>query len=98
MKKCPTCNAVYKGRPTCHRCRTDLSRLLALEAQGDFHIQFALHAYAQKNNHEMLHHARRAFMIRKTTVTSRLYACAAMLCGHFWLSLSLCRLIVKFEK
>lgn len=95
MKKCPTCNAVYKGKPTCHRCRTDLSPLLALEKQVQNHIQLALEAHIQKDYARMLFHARRAFMIRKNTVTTRVYACAAMLCGHFWLAFSLGKHIVK---
>ena len=89
MKKCPTCNAVYKGRAICHRCRTDLRPLLALEAQSQYHVECALKACNCKNYPEMFLHAKRAFMIRKTSETARVYAYAALLKGHFWLALSL---------
>ena len=31
MQRCPTCGARHRGGPECHRCRTDLSRVLAIE-------------------------------------------------------------------
>lgn len=34
MKTCPVCNAKYKGQIRCHRCKTDLSLLKAVEARA----------------------------------------------------------------
>ena len=31
MQRCPTCGAGYRGGPECHRCRTDLRRVLLVE-------------------------------------------------------------------
>ncbi len=31
MERCPTCGARYAGGPSCHRCRTDLRQVLAIE-------------------------------------------------------------------
>ena len=31
MQRCPTCGARHRGGPECHRCRTDLRRVLAIE-------------------------------------------------------------------
>ena len=31
MQRCPTCGARHRGGPECHRCRTDLRQVLAIE-------------------------------------------------------------------
>ena len=31
MERCPTCGARHAGGPSCHRCRTDLRQVLAVE-------------------------------------------------------------------
>ena len=31
MRRCPTCGARHRGGPECHRCRTDLRRVLLIE-------------------------------------------------------------------
>ena len=31
MERCPTCGARYAGGASCHRCRTDLRQVLAVE-------------------------------------------------------------------
>ena len=31
MERCPTCGARHAGGPSCHRCRTDLGQVLAIE-------------------------------------------------------------------
>ena len=31
MQRCPTCGARQRGGPECHRCRTDLRRVLHIE-------------------------------------------------------------------
>lgn len=31
MDRCPTCGARHAGGPSCHRCRTDLQQVLAVE-------------------------------------------------------------------
>ena len=31
MQRCPTCGARHRGGPECHRCRTDLRRVLFVE-------------------------------------------------------------------
>ena len=31
MQRCPTCGARHRGGPECHRCRTDVRRVLLVE-------------------------------------------------------------------
>ena len=37
MEHCPTCGARHAGGPSCHRCRTDLSQVLAIERAAASH-------------------------------------------------------------
>jgi hypothetical protein len=34
MERCPVCRARFKDQPVCYRCGTDLSMLLAIEAEA----------------------------------------------------------------
>ncbi|MCZ6792108.1 MAG: hypothetical protein O7J95_00670 [Planctomycetota bacterium] len=44
-KKCPTCGAPRKGLDTCHRCRSDLRLLIAVEVRASRLFQRGLEAY-----------------------------------------------------
>ncbi|MDD5036763.1 MAG: hypothetical protein PHE55_18700 [Methylococcaceae bacterium] len=50
MDRCPTCQARLREGPACHRCRTDLTRLRAIEAEGASRLRqaFALLARGER--------------------------------------------------
>jgi len=37
VERCPTCGARHAGGPSCHRCRTDLGQVLAIERAASRH-------------------------------------------------------------
>jgi len=37
VERCPTCGARHAGGPSCHRCRTDLGQVLAIERAAARH-------------------------------------------------------------
>lgn len=53
MEKCPVCNAGYNGGGRCHRCKTDLGRLLAVERLAQDHMALAMGAI-RKNDYEKM--------------------------------------------
>lgn len=81
MQRCPTCKAPYKGKPHCHRCGTDLERLIAIRDQAETHRNNAISAYTANDFDQMYHHARRACALCRTSSSERLLACAALLSG-----------------
>ena len=87
MENCPTCNALLKGAGVCRRCKTDLSLAINAASQADAHYRQALLAHAEERFDEMLHHAKRAFSLRRTVAGGRLLAGAALLGGDYRLAL-----------
>jgi hypothetical protein len=60
MKNCPVCNAGYKGGGKCHRCKSDLGRLLAIESRAEKYLALALAALKQNDYEKMRHYARKS--------------------------------------
>lgn len=89
MEHCPTCKAPYKGGQYCHRCGTDLGRLIDIQARADRHREEALAAYTAGDFDNMHHHARRACALYRTRPSEKLLACAAILTGKWDTALSL---------
>jgi len=83
MEHCPACNAKYIGEQICHRCKTDLSPLLNVEAEAASHLQKAMEAFASNNFEQMFYHASRSCSLRRTPHNARILACASVLVGKF---------------
>ena len=83
MERCPTCNAPYKGKAHCHRCGTNLERLIAIRDQAEQHRQAALAAYTAGDVDQMYHHAKRACALYRTRSSEKLLSCAALLSGKW---------------
>lgn len=82
MERCPTCKAPYKGRQYCHRCGTDIGRLLEIRDRGGRHHEQALAAFTNGDFQHMYYHARRACALYRTPASEKLLACAALLAGQ----------------
>lgn len=89
MERCPTCNAKYRGKKLCHRCKTDLGALVDIETKAGLHQQKALSAFASNDFNQMFFHAKRAFSLYRSPASVRILACAALLTNKFDLAISL---------
>ena len=89
MERCPTCNAGYKGMPTCRRCKTDLRPLLDTEEKSRTHYKAAAAAFACNDFNRMFFHAKRSFSLMQTPENCRMLACSALLIRHFDIALAL---------
>ena len=89
MERCPTCNAKYKGTPTCRRCKTDLRPLLDIEEKSRIHYNAAIAGFACNDFNRMFFHAKRSFSLMQTPENCRLLACSALLIHRFDIALAL---------
>ena len=89
MDNCPACNAKYKNKRICHRCKTDLGPLLAMEEEALEQKQSAVSAYRTNEFGKMFYHARRSVCLFYTNDGAKLLASAAVLEGRFDLALNL---------
>lgn len=91
--QCPTCGAPRGEGAACHRCRSDMAPLLALEQRADVLRAEACRCYA----HGWFRRA--AALLGETTRIEaspenlKLLACAGLLCGDFE---SACRAYARF--
>lgn len=81
MERCPTCNARYKGRAACHRCGTDLTRLLTIQKEAAEHREKTIEAFNRQDFQSMYYHARRACALLRTPAAEQHLACAALAAG-----------------
>lgn len=89
MEKCPTCNAKYKGKTFCHRCKTDLSILIDIENKAKDHLNKAGQAFMSKDYTSMFYHAKRSFALLRTPESQRLLASASLLVRKYGLAVTL---------
>ncbi|QTA82141.1 Uncharacterized protein dnl_45080 [Desulfonema limicola] len=89
MERCPACNAEYKGRQFCHRCKTDLSLLLDIENRAEEHLEQACSAFELKDYENMFFHAKRSHSLLSTAESQKLLASAALLVKKFNIAVSL---------
>jgi len=89
MERCPTCNAGYKGKLTCRRCKTDLRPLLNIEEKSRTHYKAAAAAFACNNFNRMFFHAKRSFSLMQTPENCHMLACSALLIRRFDIALAL---------
>ena len=91
MTHCPTCGAGYRGGDACHRCRTDLRQVLAVERTADRHRQRALAALGRGAGSEARDFAHRACALHRSPDSLTVRALVALRDGDFPLALRLWR-------
>jgi len=89
MENCPTCNAEYRGKNLCHRCKTDLSILIDIEKRAEEHLEKAYSAFVSKDYENMFFHAKRSYFLLRNSKSQRLMASASLLVKNFRLAVSL---------
>ena len=91
MERCPTCGARHAGGPSCHRCRTDLRQVLAIERAAARHRRLARAALERGDRGEARAHAGRACALHRSPASLVVLALAALADGDFPAALRLWR-------
>ncbi|MBI4602569.1 MAG: hypothetical protein HY721_11475 [Planctomycetes bacterium] len=81
--RCPTCGARRRGDAVCHRCRTDLGLLIAIEAQADRLLQDVLRAHSHGRFRTAMARARALLRLEPSPGAWRLLAASALRAGDF---------------
>ncbi len=89
MERCPTCKAKFKGKPVCHRCKTDLSLLIKIEKDAAMHLGKAYRALDKGDYEDMFFHAKRSYSLRQLPATQKTLASAALLTRRYRTAISL---------
>jgi len=89
MKRCPTCNARYKGKQVCHRCGMNIGSLIDIQQQAREHYHLAIKHYYDNNFDQMFFHARRTCSLYRNPESIKLLACAALMINHFEMAINL---------
>lgn len=92
MTRCPTCGARRReAAPVCHRCRTDLSTVLAIEAAADRYRRGALAALAGGSAAQARACSERACALHRSADSVTVRALVALAERDFALALRLWR-------
>ncbi len=91
MERCPTCGARHAGGPSCHRCRTDLGQVLAIERAAARHRRRARAALERGDRAAARAHAGRACTLHRCPESLTVRALAALADGDFLAALRLWR-------
>ena len=83
MERCPTCGARYAGGPSCHRCRTDLRQVLAVEQAAAHCRRQALEALDRGDRAVARERAARACALHRTPESLAAAALAALADRNF---------------
>ena len=83
MEHCPTCGAGHAGGPSCHRCRTDLRQVLAIERAAARHRRQAHAALEHGDRAEARNRARRACTLHRSPESLAALALAALADSDF---------------
>ena len=78
MERCPTCGARHAGGPSCHRCRTDLRQVLAIERAAARWRRQAHAALDRGDCQEARAHAGRACALHRSPESLAVLALAAL--------------------
>ena len=91
MERCPTCGARHAGGPSCHRCRTDLRQVLAIEQSAARRRRLARAALGRGDRGEARAHAGRACALHRSPESLAVLALAALADRDFPAALRLWR-------
>ena len=83
MNRCPTCNAKYLGKKLCHRCGTDIGRLVNIKQKGLNHKDNAVKAFHNQDYKAMKYHAGRSCSLYQSGDNTTILACAALMNRDF---------------
>ncbi|MGB9498539.1 MAG: hypothetical protein ACKVE4_02055 [Dissulfuribacterales bacterium] len=89
MERCPTCNAKFRGKPVCHRCKTDLGLLIQIEKDAVMHLEKAYRAFDELDFEDMFFHAKRSFSLRHLQAAQKMLTIAAILTHRYSIAISL---------
>ena len=78
VERCPTCGARHAGGPSCHRCRTDLRQVLAIERAAARRRRRARAALERGDRREARAHAGRACALHRSPESLAVLALAAL--------------------
>ena len=78
MERCPTCGARHAGGPSCHRCRTDLRQVLAVERAAARHRRRTRAALERGDAAEARACAERACALHRSPASVTALALAAL--------------------
>jgi hypothetical protein len=81
--RCPTCGARRGGRDVCHRCKSDLSLLRAVEARADQKLAEAVGAYREGRFRQAAALATEAHRVEARPECLKLLAASAARAGDF---------------
>ena len=91
MERCPTCGARHAGGPSCHRCRTDLRQVLAVERAAARHRRQGVAALDRGDRAAARAHAGRACALHRSPESLTALAVTALAAGDFPAALRLWR-------
>ncbi len=91
MERCPTCGARHAGGPSCHRCRTDLRQVLAIERAAARRRRQARAALERGDRAAARAHAGRACALYRSPESLVTLAVAVLATGDFPAALRLWR-------
>ncbi len=72
MERCPVCQAKVKQDPACPRCKTDLARLLAIEAEASRWLMQAIGELAAGEDAKALHAVESSLRLKREFLAVRL--------------------------
>lgn len=79
MEKCPVCMAVYGGKDSCHRCKSDLRGFAAMEKEARAQFSLAVTAFKQGDYSAAFDHSRRSCWLKHSKEAQRICMHAANL-------------------
>ena len=82
METCPACKAPFKGRQTCHRCKSDLRPLIAVSERSTACLAAARAAFAQNDYHAACGLACQSLALKRSGEAESLYRYAGLLSGR----------------
>jgi hypothetical protein len=82
METCPACKAPFKGRQTCHRCKSDLRPLIAVEERSAACLAAARAAFEQNDYQAARSLACQTLALKRSQEAESLYRYAGLLSGR----------------
>ena len=79
MNRCPACNADVRGKPVCHRCKSDLTLLLAVEHKAALYLEKALAALENRDYDSAYALSEKSRFLQKTPEAMSVFHYSALL-------------------
>jgi hypothetical protein len=82
METCPACKAPFKGRQICHRCKSDLRPLIAVEERAAACLAAARAAFEQNDYQAACGLACQSLALKRSGEAESLYRYTGFLAGR----------------